>query len=72
MRKIQQPPAPEIVYGGAKSKESVTISREVRAARLRGFDCEAINRIMNGLFDTIHNMPLNEADNRRLSTCGHA
>jgi hypothetical protein len=73
MRKIQQPPAPEIVYGSAKPKESVAISREVRAGRLRGFDREAINRITNGLFDTIHNMmPLNEADNRCLSTCGHA
>jgi hypothetical protein len=72
MRKIQQPPGQEIVYGSAKPKESVAISREVRAGRLRGFDCEAINRITNGLFDTIHNMPLNEADNRRLSTCGHA
>jgi hypothetical protein len=58
MRKIQQPPTQEIVYGSAKPKESVAISREVRAGRLRGFDREAINRITNGLFDTIHNMPL--------------
>jgi len=36
MRKIQQPPAQEeIVYGSAKPKESVAISREVRAGRLR-------------------------------------
>lgn len=72
MRKIQQPRAPEIVYGSAKPQESVAISREVRAGRLRGFDCETINRITNGLFDTIHNMPLNEADTRRLSMCGYA
>lgn len=37
MRKIQQPPAQEIVYGSASPKESVAISREVRAGRLRGF-----------------------------------
>ncbi|MHB1586378.1 MAG: Fic family protein [Acidiferrobacteraceae bacterium] len=35
MRKIQQPPAPEIVYGSAEPKQSVAISREVRAGRLR-------------------------------------
>ncbi|TAJ95910.1 MAG: Fic family protein [Gammaproteobacteria bacterium] len=35
MRKILQPPAQEIVYGSAKPKESVAISREVRAGRLR-------------------------------------
>lgn len=35
MRKIQQPPAQEIVYGSATLKESVAISREVRAGRLR-------------------------------------
>ncbi|MEX2164894.1 MAG: hypothetical protein WD823_11710 [Sulfuricaulis sp.] len=35
MRKIQQPPTQEIVYGSAKPKESVAISREVRAGRLR-------------------------------------
>lgn len=35
MRKIQPPAAPEIVYGSASPKESVAISREVRAGRLR-------------------------------------
>lgn len=35
MRKIQQPPAQEIVYGRATPKESVAISREVRVGRLR-------------------------------------
>ncbi len=35
MRKIQQPHAQEIVYGSATPKESVAISREVRAGRLR-------------------------------------
>lgn len=35
MRKIQQSPTQEIIYGSAKPKESVAISREVRAGRLR-------------------------------------
>lgn len=35
MRKIQQPLEQEIVYGSATPKESVAISREVRAGRLR-------------------------------------
>lgn len=35
MRKIQRPPLQEIVYGSAEPKESIAISREVRAGRLR-------------------------------------